>query len=345
MKLRLHWLRRIALALGYCAPWCFLTGCALPTGEFSLAALSSSPPSSARPAADDSPADSVAESLATAREMEAHGDDLAAIEQYERVRAQAPKRQGIAARLAALYDRQGQQERAATEYRRALDEAEDDAELWNDYSYFLFQRGAFDEAETAARRALKIEPQHKRSWVNLGLILAQRERYDEAYESFARAVGEATAHNNLGIILARQGKLDEARRELALAQQLDPTLKQPATVLKRLSDEYAEAVREADAHDSRAAGRAPSHGATSAERRAPRAQLVAESRQVFVNESGANVDLNPRRNVRDDESRPIVVSDDASSSRVPSANDDHDRAATARSEPKRQQRTSKDDVS
>jgi tetratricopeptide (TPR) repeat protein len=182
-----------------------------------------------------SPEESCKVCMTTAKELEANGKEPAAIEQYERARAFLPKQTGIAARLAVLYDRAGNHEQATTEYAAALKEDPKNADLWNDYAYYRFQRDEFADAETAAQTALKFNPEHKRCWVNLGLIQAEQEKYDEAFTSFGKAVSPAAAHNNLGMILARQGKIDRARKELAEARKLDPMLKQPVAVLEYLA--------------------------------------------------------------------------------------------------------------
>lgn len=186
-----------------------------------------------------SPDEACRECLATAREMEAHGKHAAAIEQYERARKFIPKEPAIAARLAVLFDRAGSHQQAADEYGIALKEDPTNADLWNDFAYFQFQRAEFVDAEISVRRALVLDPDHKRSWVTLGLIEAELERYEDAYGSFTKAVSPAAAHNNLGIILARQGKSELARKELAEARHLDPTQKQPTALMKRLESESA----------------------------------------------------------------------------------------------------------
>lgn len=170
--------------------------------------------------------------LATAREMEAHGKHAAAIEQYEQARKLAPTEPGIAARLALLYDRTGNPDRAAREYTLALKEDPTNADLWHELARFQLQRAEFVDAEISARRALTLDPENKRAWVTRGLIEAELERYDDAYTSFTHAVSPAAAHNNLGIILARQGKAELAGKELAEARRLDPTQRQPASAEK-----------------------------------------------------------------------------------------------------------------
>ncbi|MCE9606012.1 MAG: tetratricopeptide repeat protein [Planctomycetia bacterium] len=234
MKIRFYYLRSLVALLlcGVCA------GCT--TERFALPRLSRKPVQVEEPmatATDQAPAEtnerarSPAEAcracLTTAREMEAHGKDTAAIEQYERARKFVPQQSGIAPRLAVLHARAGEHELAATEFRAALKEDSTNADLWNDFAYFQFQRAEFVDAELSARKALVIDPDHKRGWVTLGLIEAEQEKYDEAFASFTKAVSPAAAHNNLGIILSRQGKSELADKELAEARRLDPTLKQP----------------------------------------------------------------------------------------------------------------------
>jgi len=171
--------------------------------------------------------------------MEAHGKDAAAIEQYERARSFRADEPGIAVRLAVLYDRATNYDRAATEYEIALKEDPTNADLWNDFAYFQYQRAEFVDAEISVRRALVLNPDHKRAWVTRGLIEAEQQRYDDAFASLTKAISPAAAHNDLGIILARQGRTNLARKEFAEARRLDPTLKQPPAILKQLETEQA----------------------------------------------------------------------------------------------------------
>ncbi|MBA4017179.1 MAG: hypothetical protein C0483_08405 [Pirellula sp.] len=236
--------------------------------------------------------------MATAREMEAHADHLAAVEQYERARSLDPDRRDISPHLAVLYDQLGDQKRAAKEYAVALKENAQNAELWNDYAYFQFQCGEIDDAESSARKAIELDPRHKRSWVHLGVILAEQQRYDEAYDAFAHAVNPAAAHNNLGIILARQGRTDDARRELAEAQRLDPTLRQPPQTLQQLSEEFVrvtheEAMRQGEPPPKLPATKDASHKDASAAAPTSQAPRTAaqNSAPIYVNDSAAEDDL------------------------------------------------------
>ncbi|MFV0444256.1 MAG: tetratricopeptide repeat protein [Planctomycetaceae bacterium] len=170
-------------------------------------------------------------SLQLAEQFAAKGNDGLAIEQYLRVREYQPGRDGIAHPLAVLYDRQGRVDSAEREYRLALDEAPKDADLLNDYGYFLYSQGDLSGAEELYHRALKQNPQHRSAQVNLALAAAEQQRYEEAFILFERAVGPAAAHHNVGVVLARHGKLKEAEQHLLAAAKRDPSLELTQDVL------------------------------------------------------------------------------------------------------------------
>ncbi len=140
-----------------------------------------------------------------------------------------------------LYDRLGDDERALTEYDRALQAAPHDADLLNDRGYFHYQRSEWADAEKWLRQALEANPKHVRATINLGLTLARLERYEESLESFRRVLPEAQARCNVGILLAQQAKPAAARDSLEEALRLDPHLKQAQVILAKL-DTTAPAV-------------------------------------------------------------------------------------------------------
>lgn len=194
--------------------------------------------------------------LATAREMEAHGNAAAAVEQYEQALRIDAAAHGVQARLAVLYEQLGLLDRAGASYEAALAEDDDDAELWNDYAGYQLQAGRPADAERSARRALALDGEHARARAALALALAEQEKYDESLAEFTKAVPPATAHHNLAVVLARQGKTDEARHHLAEAQRLDPTLRPPPEALKQLSEEYVRATQAESAPKKSSATRA-----------------------------------------------------------------------------------------
>lgn len=207
---------------------------AKPSDGTTMTVVSDAPSSEARQPMLNA-AESAELCLTSAREMEAHDRDRAAIEQYERARLFQPKQRGVAKHLAVLYQREGDYDRAEKEFSTAVREEPLAADVWNDLASFRFHRGEYAESAEAAREAIELAPQHKRAWVSLGLALAEQDKFDEAFKAFTQAAGEATAHQNLGIILARKGRNDDARRELSEARRLDPTLRAPQTVVDYLA--------------------------------------------------------------------------------------------------------------
>lgn len=172
---------------------------------------------------------------AGAAKLEQDGFPRDAAEQYAKARSVDPSLPGIAHRLAVLYDREENFEKAAPEYAAALAERPDDADVRNDYGYFRLRQGAFDEAERSLRQALELAPEHAAARGNLAQLLAETGREAEALAIYERLVGPAAARSNVGLILARRGRTPEARRHLEAAVALEPTLRPARSALDHLS--------------------------------------------------------------------------------------------------------------
>ena len=199
----------------------------------------------AEPPKELSSSDAARVCRATAEQMASHGKEPEAIEQYERSRKFDAHQKGVARRLAVLYDRQGNNEKATAEYTIALKESPRDADLWNDYGYFHYARSRYEQAEDGFRKGLKFDPKHKRAWMNLGLVLGEQGKYDEAQQAFEHAVSPAAAKNNLAVILARNGETDRARKLFEQAAAEDPSLQPPRPLLAHLDREPAGKVQQA----------------------------------------------------------------------------------------------------
>ena len=83
----------------------------------------------------------------TGLELASHEKDDHAIAQLEQARKLEPELKGVAYPLAVLYDRQGRLDAAQREYERALLESPKDADLRNDYGYFLYSRKNYAESK------------------------------------------------------------------------------------------------------------------------------------------------------------------------------------------------------
>jgi Flp pilus assembly protein TadD len=173
------------------------------------------------------PAELVARlSLETAEALARKGHLKEAIALYEQARQQGTSRVDYCWRMALLYDRLGDDKKAAEEYQRAYQLYPQDARLACDVGYFHYTRGSWQDAECWLRHAIKLAPAHQKAWVNLGLVLANQERFDESLTAFKQVVAPGQAHSNLGVLLARLGRHDEARTQLREALRLNPDLRQ-----------------------------------------------------------------------------------------------------------------------
>jgi tetratricopeptide (TPR) repeat protein len=161
--------------------------------------------------------------LTMAQVMEKSGHPAEAIFHYEKARQSDPSLH-VAARLARLYDRAGDGNRALAEYQQAVKEDPKDAETLTSLGYFHYNRGEWAQAEENLRHALTLNPKLSRAWVNLGLTLGEQGQYPQSLEAFRKAVSEAEAHSNLAFIYTTQGKREDAKQEYRRALELNPNL-------------------------------------------------------------------------------------------------------------------------
>src|SRR5579885_1235849 len=204
---------------------CVLSG-ATPKGlsGMTLTPEAISPPPSAAKEMPGLPREQAVElSLRVARSMEKNDNVPSAIEQYENVLKHEPNHPEAVRRLAVLYDKAAEFNKAEEMYRKLAKARPKDADVWCDWGYSCYLRNNFGEAEAKLRQALALNPQHARARCNLGLALGQLGRFQEAFQAF-RAAGleEADAHCDLAFVYWAQGKIDEARREYQTADKLSP---------------------------------------------------------------------------------------------------------------------------
>ncbi len=164
-------------------------------------------------------------SMTMAEQLEKNGKDRDAIAYYEKAREADPTNSKPARRLAVLYDRAGDSNKAMTEFRELLNARPKDADLHNDAGYSCYNRGEYTEAETYLRKAVDLDKTHKRAWVNLGMTLAQLGRPADSLAAFEKVVTPAEAKSNLAFVLATKGNRDEATNYYRQALAADGNLK------------------------------------------------------------------------------------------------------------------------
>lgn len=141
----------------------------------------------------------------------------AAIAQYQRARQQDPRRINFSHRLAILNAQLGHDAKARKEFAKAIAHDSKDADVKNDYAYFLTQSGDLAGGEKLLREVLAQQPDHTRAEINLGINLTHQDRLAEAHQHFAKATDPASAHHNIGVILSQRGKQAEADAAFQLA--------------------------------------------------------------------------------------------------------------------------------
>ena len=177
--------------------------------------------------------------IETARELERNGWEREAIVVYQRALKFAPKQKGVARRLARLEARAGNAKAARKHFETALTETPNEANLLNDYGFFLYEHGEFSKAEELLRKALDQKPQDTRFQTNLARVFAAQKRYEQSLDLFEKAVGPAAALSNLAILLTQQGEYKTAEILLDESIALEPNLAQAIAAregLRKIAD-------------------------------------------------------------------------------------------------------------
>ena len=143
--------------------------------------------------------------MAAGSKLERKGKVKEAIAKFEEARRLDPA-VPVAHRLAILYDRQGEVERAKAEFEIALKANPRDAQLLNDMGYFACEHGNWSESEKLLRQSLDINSNNERAWVTLGLVLGRQDRYGESYDALAKILSRDEARANQDAIAAKTDK-------------------------------------------------------------------------------------------------------------------------------------------
>lgn len=181
------------------------------------------------------PSESAKVCFATAESLEKGGKETEAVQMYERARQLDVKVANQATRrMANLYGRLGEFDKAKQEYVLALQQNPNDAELLNDFGYCYYCRGLWDDSEKRLRQSIAINPKNGRAWSNLGMTLAQKGETKESLEAFQKTVSPGQAYCNLGFLLATQGKRNEACDAFKEALKHEPDLQRAAVAIAKL---------------------------------------------------------------------------------------------------------------
>jgi tetratricopeptide (TPR) repeat protein len=130
--------------------------------------------------------------FAMAQSLEQTGKTKEAIAAYQRLATQ--KGLSLAMhRLGVLHDQQGEFAKAEKNYRKAIKENPESAELWCDLGYSYYLQEKWEASEQHLRKAIELDPDLVRGHNNLGLLLARLDQRDESLAAFRNAAEDDQA--------------------------------------------------------------------------------------------------------------------------------------------------------
>ena len=128
--------------------------------------------------------------------------------------------------LGDLYGRRGDLERAAQEFKRAIELKPNYADAYHNLANTYHQMGKDDLAIENYQKALSFGPHLWQSHQNLAAIYFNQEKYELALEELEKAIkvspNNANLYTNLGIVYLKLGKKEKAKAALKKTLQLDP---------------------------------------------------------------------------------------------------------------------------
>ncbi len=140
-----------------------------------------------------------------------------------------------------VFYHQGDLERAALRFEKALALAPEFVEACNNLGLVETERGRAEEATRHFQRAIELDPTLSASYNNLGYVFFQQENYEEAIamyqEAIERAANGSAAWTNLGNAHFKLGNHEKAREAWETAIELDPGNCKAAENLSRLLQE------------------------------------------------------------------------------------------------------------
>lgn len=173
--------------------------------------------------------------LAHGELLERRGELERAATQYRRALELTPDLAAARNRLGVTLNKLGRHVEATEQFRIALKQRPQLAYLHNNLGFSLYLQQRYDEAEPALARAVELQPSFRRARMNYGLVLARMGRYDKAWEQFAEAGTEADAHYNIAILQADAGDYKLAACSLEDALRCDPKLTAARDQLREIS--------------------------------------------------------------------------------------------------------------
>lgn len=141
-------------------------------------------------------------------------------------------------RLGLAYEKAGDRDKAAGQYRKAVDLKPDFATALNNLGAVYIAQGEYDQAAKTLRRAVEAKQDYAGAYGNLAVAYVQQKSWPEALAAAKEAVrlrpDDAEARLNLGTAAVHTGDREEARRQYERLLKLDkPRAERLKAVLER----------------------------------------------------------------------------------------------------------------
>ena len=136
---------------------------------------------------------------------------------YQAALKTEPNNVEAARRLAKVYAKIGDFDRAFDTYKKAVAKHPKDAELWYDLGKCHNRRKDFTQSVAAFNEALKLDPENRLYLMELGFTLAYRGQVDQGLAVLIRAQGAALAHYSIARVLIQRDETAQAQQHLQIA--------------------------------------------------------------------------------------------------------------------------------
>lgn len=160
--------------------------------------------------------------FAAAHLLERQGQFEKAAAQYRQALEAQPNFVAARNRLGITLNKLGRHTEASYEFLKALELQPQHAYLQNNLGFSLYLEERYQDALEVFERALAIKPDFPRAKMNHALTLAKLGRPAEAFAEMRTVTNEADAYFNIGVLLTEAGDYGEAARNLENALKLRP---------------------------------------------------------------------------------------------------------------------------
>ena len=172
---------------------------------------------------------------AKADKLQRDGQTDAALALCEKMREPGnPQAMQATRKIALIYDRSDDLDRAEQEYQRILMDDPKDATALYKLGDLAYRRNRWGIAEKYLTKALAVRPDYTEARFTLGMTLAQSNFYTESVQEFSKVVPKSEAYCKLAFILKLNGKVQDAIRAYETALTIEPGMPLATAELARL---------------------------------------------------------------------------------------------------------------